>query len=89
MKIRSVRAVLFHEKSWRDGRTYEQGVTELKVTFRNFANAPIINMKSVRDNLLPEVNKNHEELGAGQLLKSGLMGSEAEYQGFERNSKGQ
>jgi len=46
-------------------------------------------MESTRDNLFPEINKNHEELGEGQLLKGGLMGSEAEYQGFEWNSEDQ
>jgi len=47
-------------------------------------------MKSDRDNLLPEVNKDHEEqLGEGELSKGGLIGSEAEYQGFEWNSKDQ
>jgi hypothetical protein len=34
--------------------------------------------KSVGDNLVPEVNINHEELGEGQLLRGGLMESEPE-----------
>jgi len=32
-------------------------------------------MKSERDNLLPELNKDHEEqLGEGELLEGGLIG---------------
>jgi len=37
MKIRPVRAELFHE----DGQAVETDTTKLKVAVRNFANAPI------------------------------------------------
>jgi hypothetical protein len=83
MKIRSVGAMLFRAERWRDGRAYGQVITRVIVTLRNFANAPKMNLKSERIICFLKLTKITKNWGEGQLLKGGLMGLEAEYQGFE------